>query len=66
MTGSDEMVKLVDEQLQETADWESNMKALKAGVYASCSDVQGNKPHTFRSAALRFHNSGSITAAAWQ
>lgn len=32
MTGSDEMAKLVDEQLQETADWENNLKALKVSV----------------------------------
>lgn len=33
ITGSEEMVKLVDEQLNETADWETNLKALKVGVY---------------------------------
>ena len=32
MTDSDEMARLVDEQLQETADWESNLKALKVSV----------------------------------
>ena len=32
MTRSDEMAKLVDEQLQETADWENNLKALKVSV----------------------------------
>lgn len=32
MTDSNEMVKLVDEQLQETADWENNFKALKVSV----------------------------------
>lgn len=66
MTGSDEMVKLVDEQLHETADWENNLKALKAGFYASYSGVQGHKPHTFICVAFRFHNRGRIKAAAWQ
>lgn len=29
VAGSDEMAKLVDGQLHETADWEDNFKALK-------------------------------------
>ena len=33
MAGSDEMAKLVDEQLHETADWENNLKALKVSFY---------------------------------
>ena len=29
VAGSDDMAKLVEEQLHETADWEDNFKALK-------------------------------------